>query len=503
MPVYVMPDVSGSRHDDYLPNIERFRTRDELETSITFNEEKPLDTIRQYISGMRWEVEYFNQLQNLNEEYTPLDINTAVTNQQYLRVHKLILFVNDPISHNGIREINGSALINADFTPYKGDHFVTTLAGGRIGLFVIEEVNKNDYNLHQVFEIQYKLDRMLNEEPEIYNNLIKKVVRNYVYNQNSSIDGNTKLLTRDEFSLVEDLKRAEVDITEYYFKTFLDPDSCFLKIPTSNNMNYVDQELCKFIRSVFSVMDAPELVNMESVDYDMDKTIRYTIWDVLRKRDPHLISRAEPFIGFKRSPHTRSNLNALEPSLMSVDYIVDKFPNLAPLTGIEDTKKPIDRRVNIYQILKAIQEEDKKSKQKAQHVWEVDIPGLDFTTIARNTPEGRKLPPKPIQEQPKPIYPKKHNEGKPKEVLPIDTDKEACTDCVENKIDKVDKKTLEEIEEIGKKPPTVQPIDLTGLDGITHIPKAHENVQPIIRTANVQPIKSTKQYQRFAKKGQP
>lgn len=513
MPIYELPDVSGSRHDDYLPNIERFRTMEELGTSIHFNEEKPLDNIRQYISGMRWEVDYFNQYQGTNEDNNSLDLNVAVTNQSYIRIHKLILFVNNALNQGPIRDLTGSALINAEFTPYKGDHFLTTLVGGRIALFTITEVTKNDYNLHQVYEVQYKLERNLNEEPEVYNNLISKVVRNYVYNNEAGIDGNSKLLTREEMSLVNDIKSAIDDLTDYFFRTFMDPETKFLKLPTKSNtgLNYVDQELGKFCRAVLSVDDYHNIVEIQTIDYTMDKSVRYTIWDAILKRDPRIITRAEPMLGFTRAPYPRGNLNSLEPRWMDVDYIIDKVQAPLPsMAGVEDTRTVVDPRVSVYQILKAIHLTDAKNTETAKKTWELIVPGLDFTTIVRNVPELRKPEEKPAPQPEPPVYPKKHDESEPKESVPNLSDKEACDQCVKEKVEEMEKKEKEKLgikeEEKKEEKKEDKKLDLSNLNpklpgpNVPNKPKVVEEVKPVIQTAGIQPIKSTKQYQRFAAK---
>ena len=508
MPIYQLPDVSGSRHDDYLPEIERFRTMEEMGTSIHFNEEKPLEGIRQYISGMRWEVEYFSQYQGTNEDNNPLDINTSVANQSYIRIHKLILFVNNALNQSGIRDLSGSALVNADFTPVVGDQFMTTLVGGRIALFTVTSVTKNDYNLHQVHEIEYKLERNLNEDVEAYNNLMGKVVRNYVYNNDAGIDGTTRLLTREEVALVDDIKSAISDLTDYYFRMFIDPETKFLKLPNekSSTLSYVDQELCKFCRAVFSVEDYPDVVNIQCIDYTMDKTVRYTIWDVLRRRDYRLITRAEPFLGFTRSPYPRSNLNSLEPRWMDVDFIIDKVQKIIPnLPGIEDTRTYVDPRVDVYQILRAIQNTDSKNKSTAMKTWDIIIPGMDFTTVPINKPEARVVPPTPEPEPKKPVFPKTHNESKPLAASVHNDDKEACDQCVKSKVEEMEKKDLESLKKTGK---IVPPVDIGNSNG--NLPSPTPPTPPTPRPtptppsppikSTIQPIRSTKQYQRFASK---
>ena len=149
------------------------------------------------------------------------------------------------------------------------------------------------------------------------------------------------ILTRQEFALVEDIKDAIADITDYYFDTFIDRDTKLLMLP-SKGSNYVDQELGKFCRKVFSVIDYPQLTELQTVDYDMDKSIKYTIWDLLLTRNIKILRRTEPFIGFTRSPFPMSNLNSIHAHFLDISYLVDMTEYAVDLCDIEDTSMLAD-----------------------------------------------------------------------------------------------------------------------------------------------------------------
>lgn len=385
MPTYSQPDNDGRIRDNFYPDEYRFRTPTELQTAIHFNEEKKLDKLRQYVTGMPWEVDFFTQNGDYNSITQDPDLVQHITSNTYTRINKLVIYVTSPIDMTQPENLECTATINADFLVKVGDCFVATLIGGRIGLFVVQESDQEHYNLHQCFVAKFKLFGFINAQHQLYNNLLAKVTKTYIYNKGYGVDGTTQLLTTEEYALKDDIENAIEDIVDYYFRTFIDPESKFLQLPNSNmSLHYVDQELGKFVRSVYSVMDYPMIVNLQTIDYKMDKTVRYTVWDALRERNAKLIARAEPFIGWKPSPYTSANLNSLSARYLDVDYIVDKVTTPVTMSGIEDTKVDYNKDLSKYPKLKQIQEERYKAEQKhVQEDWEPSLPGIDFNITPR------------------------------------------------------------------------------------------------------------------------
>ena len=385
MPTFTQPDANGRIRDNFYPDEYRFRTPKELQTAIHFNEEKKLNKLRQYVTGMPWEVDFFTQNGDYNTVTQDPDLVQHVTSNNYTRINKLIIYITSPIDMTQPENLECTATINAGFLVKIGDCFVAGLIGGRIGLFVVESVDQEHYNLHQSFTVKFKLQGFVNSQYQLYNNLLAKVTKTYTYNKKYSIDGTSQLLTTEEYALKDDLENAIEDIVDYYFRTFLDPESKFLQLPSKlESLHYVDQELGKFVRSVYSVIDYPMLVNLQTIDYKMDKTVRYTVWDVLRERNPKLLSRAEPFIGWKASPFTRSNLNSISAKYLDVDYIVDKITQTVTPMAVENTKQNYDEKLSKYPTLKQIQTERYHSEREhLEKEWVPSIPGLDFNLETR------------------------------------------------------------------------------------------------------------------------
>lgn len=446
MAIYTVSHGENNRKDDYLPEIERFRTRDELQTSVRFHDEIPLESIKQYIKGMAWEVDYFNQVGDINDiDFIP-DSKLSIGAQKYNRISKLRIFVEQTISQTAVKDIKVSGVINANFRPRKYDVFIATLMGGRIGLFKVVEVKMEHYNLHPIYTVDFEIISFLEDNSDLYNTLIAKVVGNYIYNKDYNRNNADVVLTREEYAIIEDVKEAISDISDYYFRTFIDPDTKLLKLPTTSAINYVDQELGKFCRKVFSVLDYPMLTELQTVDYDMDKSVRYTIWDVILERNPKLLRRAEPFIGFIPSPIPKSNLNSIHAHFLDVDYIVDKTDFNTTLLGVEDTSTYPDLGLDKFPILNAVREDDKKNIKTAAKAWDEFIPELDFSV--KKTVSGEDVT-TPVKEE---LYGKPKEEPKPEPKFQVDN----LNTLIGNKVEKEDVTTEEPSKPINRNIPDIR-----------------------------------------------
>lgn len=506
MALYVQPDKEGKIQDNYVPEIERFREQSELRTSTTFNEEFPLEMMRQYVSGMPWTVEYYGQYGDKGDLDLDPDVKQPVGNQSYIRISKLRIYVQQPLNQTNVNDISLEAIINAGFMPRKGDLFMATLIGGRIGMFVVEEATMNHYNLHQVYTVNFKLHSFLEDEPDLYNNIVSKVVRNYVYNKNYIQEYNGSILTREELAVKDDINSAIEELTDYYFRTFIDFETKFLKLPTKDGGdNYVDQELQRFVLKVFTTNEYPDLYNLQMIDYDMDKSVTYTIWDILEKRNPKMLSKVTSNIGFMHVPKSWSNLNSLNPNYMDVDYIVD-LNGTSSISGIADTSKTPDLTLSRYKKVYEIKKSDSDNANDAMKQFKVVIPGLDFNIEPSKTKDGETIT-RPYDEsylKDKEIEDK--IEQSKKEVLDLIKQKEAKDKAIQEALDQCNEnnRVREENDEeaIIDKPDVTKIKEELIVDDINTIPnKDKERVnKPKPIDSTIQPIRATKQYNRIRKK---
>ena len=188
------------------------------------------------------------------------------------------------------------------------------------------------------------------------------------------------------------------------------------------------------------------LTELQTVDYDMDKTVRYTIWDVILERNMKLLRRTEPFIGFTPSPYTASNMNSIHAKFMDIDYIVDKIDSNYTLLGVEDTSTPADLGLDKFPILNAVKEDDSKHIIKAAKAWDEFIPELDFNVKKTTSGEDVTMPIKEVLHGKEPEVPK------PEPKFQLDN----LNTLIGNKVEKEDKTTDEPSRPIDRKIPDIR-----------------------------------------------
>ena len=67
MPILNTKPVSTKDNTRLTNDIERkFRSQTELSTSLIFSDDKDLLPITQYVGGIRWSVDYFKQIKDVN-----------------------------------------------------------------------------------------------------------------------------------------------------------------------------------------------------------------------------------------------------------------------------------------------------------------------------------------------------------------------------------------------------------------------------------------------------
>lgn len=296
-------------------------TQEELQTSTLFNKDVPLDTITANISGMDWEVSYFLQLRGVNEEPQLPDINVSATVLKYNRVSKLIIKLQDAIDQTNPEEITGTAIVNAGFIPNYGDPFIATLTGGREAVFVVTEIKKNTYNLHNTFNIVFKLHVFLDRESVFYNDLVFKTMSEYVYDKNYLADFSAPIILRAEYHEKIELRKVPNQLLEYFMTYMVNEENRVIAIPTDSSI-YIDTLLNTFLYKIINHDDHSGLMKLNKISLILES--KDSVWDVLLKRDISLLKRVDRDLGFKYTPASISNPNARHASYLGIKFITDK-----------------------------------------------------------------------------------------------------------------------------------------------------------------------------------
>lgn len=324
-----MPILDLNDNDTYVDIEEKdnkrvYITPEEMKTSTLFNKDHKLDTIIQYPKGSKWSVSYFLQLRDVNDTLQAPDLNLPATTQKYHRINDLILYLQTPISHDNIENISGEAIINAGFLPNANDIFIAGLAGGREAVFIITEVQNRTYNLHKAYYVTFKIYMFLDTYPELYNNILTKVMREYTYDKDHLLDYSAPIILKEDYNKKLELKDVIVDITDYYFTKFINQEKLVIALPTRSGV-YVDTMLIDFMFKIVNRTDHINISKLTLLDYTPDNSLKgSTIWDVIYKRDKSILKRVIKDIGFKYTPYTRDAVLNKKMHLLGINFIANR-----------------------------------------------------------------------------------------------------------------------------------------------------------------------------------
>jgi len=350
-----------------------FRTQEELKTSTIFDKELDIAKVQYQVSGLKWTVDYFNQILGVNSQPLAPDINIPETTLKYNRIDKLDIFVDSGLPASPVIDITGTGTINAGFVPFLGDAFTATLAGGRIGIFVLTAVRKEYYNTHPIYTIDYKLLYFADTSAASYNDLVYKTVRTYVYDKNAIDSFSVPVLLASDYKKRIDLAKAPIKIAKQYIKLFLDSNTKLFRLPTTIS-TYVDQLVGNAVLKLVSVSEVPEVANVNRSDKEVNSV---TIWDALLTRDVTLLDAANYNINY--SMHTTARVASSKLlSYLGVQYIMTDVAN-APISNPAATVNPLAARKVVTDPISGAR--DGYIFSKSFYVQDTSVPLTDFETI--------------------------------------------------------------------------------------------------------------------------
>ena len=293
----------------------KFRNNEETKSSILFADDKELDSVIQYISGMQWSIDYFVQVRDVNDDVKLPDINTPATIQKYNRINNLVIYLQTTIDQTDPNDISGEAIINAGFIPNYGDAFKAVLTGGREAIFVIDEISKNNYNLHDAYRVTFKAYAFLDTDDTIYRDITFKTIKEYYYDKTSFLDYSAPVVIKQEYIDKLNLRNQYEDLLNLYIDNMLSNEHHMILLPTLNEECY-DQYLFDFIIKTMDLNKANNSYKLNRVS--VDKDIKDTVWDVIIDRNPNKLKYCNKNMGF-------SKLTTYNPKLYNINYLGVKY----------------------------------------------------------------------------------------------------------------------------------------------------------------------------------
>jgi len=367
MPILDLDDSNKTPAEQVVipeDNKRKLYTDADFKTSTLFNKDHELDTIVRFISGSKWEVDYFMQLRDVNDSLSMPDVNIPATLLKYNRINNLILNLEGGIDQSDPDNITGSCKINAGFLPNYGDVFIAPLAGGREAIFVITEVTKQRYNLHEIYDVNFKLFEFLDRNSSLYRDLIFKTVREYTYDKNFIPDKGSPIILNQDYAKKLDLVNVKKDIIEFYFKMMVNSNKNLIMVPTNTGV-YLDMFINEFMFKIIDTTDIPSGIKVSRLTYN--NKVRFSVLDAILERDKTKIKLANKNIGFINTPYVGGYPTTRALGYLNIDYIADIYDN--------STRVDIDVIDNIYE--RSNDYEDLVSNDSINYIFSDNFYNLD------------------------------------------------------------------------------------------------------------------------------
>jgi len=278
----------------------------------------------------------------INSQPMAPDVNIPNTTLNYNRIDKLDIYVDSGLPNGSVTDVVGNGTINAGFVPYIGDAFTATLAGGRIGLFVLTNVTKEYYNTHDIYLVDFKLTYFLDTSAVIYNDLVYKTTRTYVYDKDAVNTFSTPVILAKDYQKKMNLSMQPHNIMDHYMQLFYDRDSNQIRLPTTAS-TYVDQLVVQALFKLVVASNVPDLarVSRPKVKINVD-----TVWDAILTRDIEMFSTCVTDLKFAMTDISRSS-RRLETYLGIRYEITDNVSALEVIPTI--TVNPVSARKVVEQ----------------------------------------------------------------------------------------------------------------------------------------------------------
>lgn len=320
MPIALLEDDSDEVGVTDTPPTRTFVSAEDMKTSTLFSSDVELDNIIQDVKGMKWSVDYFLQLRNVNDTTSPPDTNLPQTVQKYHRIRKLNITLQTPIEQGNVDDITGSAIINSGFLPNPDDVFLATLTGGREALFIITNIDIKHYNIHQIYLVDFKLFKFVEgASTPSYNDILLKVTKEYVYDNEHLLDYSAPIILATDYTAKLNLKKKLPELYDHYLRYFVEPQFNVISPPTEMSV-YVDPFLTSFFFKIMSVTDHEKMLKITRTDIENDGSF-YTIWDMIIRRDITMLPRLNKNIGFKYTPSTAAYATLRAACYLGINFI--------------------------------------------------------------------------------------------------------------------------------------------------------------------------------------
>lgn len=221
--------------------VEPITVSPEVRNAVVDSRYVPPNSLLTHVEGASWTVDYYNQVIDLDQETSDLQLNQKAVYQQYKLIRHMELKVTgelqqsqDETTRNMI--ITGSATLYAGCVPNNGDVFLADIGDGRVGVLTVTRTEKKSFLKGTVYGLEYMLRDYLT--PQYRDDLAKKVVKDSTFVRDFIHYGQNPVLSDTEFTQVSGLNSGYKHILLQYIHDFFNIEYQTLTLPDQNNVTY-------------------------------------------------------------------------------------------------------------------------------------------------------------------------------------------------------------------------------------------------------------------------
>lgn len=229
--------------------------------------------------GMRWTVDYYQQILGTDQVGTPQQVTQSEVYQQYREIFGFDLKVVSPINptqneENGRFEVVGTATVIPSFKPNEGDMFIADVGDGRAGIFTISKKPRQlTIYLESGYEIEYQMTTFATHEK--VSELKDKVVESVHYDKEAHRNNGEAFVHADVIERRVEVKRRIETLTEAYMREFWDKQNDTLGLDLGEGWIY-DDWMVRFIKKLpLPWRQEPDALNCNGI---LDDNLP-TIWE--------------------------------------------------------------------------------------------------------------------------------------------------------------------------------------------------------------------------------
>lgn len=291
MPIYDVPQPQPAPQNPPVTT-----TPKPFKHSVVDSRDTPIETIITYIGGSNWTVDYYSQILDEDEALKAFDPDQHIAYQAYHKINRFILKLQGALVPSddpaiGRMEYTGTARIppNPKLIPNQYDAFIADIGEGVAGQFTVTSVRKLTLNLATVYEIEFALARIADEN--ITNKLDAKSSQKSYFKNDLLVLGQNPILQEADFNALGRLEGYLEDISANWLATNFSHENSTLTLPKQRFAIY-DPFVVRAALRVIDVNKHPTLATLRHFNVDDHRIPKHAdIYKAVIERNKSILYR--------------------------------------------------------------------------------------------------------------------------------------------------------------------------------------------------------------------